>query len=201
MTWGRILICLHPSSAGPRSRCEKPPQLCSETGPRTPVKVTRCRGFTSSSGPWSGIARWPKRPAPPVPPRRWPTWKCHPSAAAWEMPIGQICCCQQKTKPLPSPAAGDKRERAQEQPCGGPSGTMATFSGAGEAKLDKGSRCPQTPAATSIQNRGCKFGFFHLNPLRRCERGEQASTLACHTPSLGRQGTQPQVPGDDLLWV
>lgn len=102
----------------------------------------------------------------------------------WEMPTGQICRCQQKTKPLPSLAAGDKRERAQEQPCGGPSGTMATFSGAGEAKLDKGSRCRQTPAAASTQNRGCKFGFFHLNPLRRCERGEQASTLACHTLSL-----------------
>lgn len=156
---------------------------------------------SGSGGPRRRIARSPKRPTLPVPPRRWPSWESHPSAVAWEMPIGQICCCQQKTKPLPSHAAGDKRERAQEQPRGGLSGTMATLSGAGEAGWTKAHAAPKLQLLPQHKTGGCKFGFFHLNPLRRCERGEQASTLACHTPSLGRQCTQPQVLGDNLLWV
>lgn len=91
------------------SVCETAPSLGWTRTPPGPLKVTRCRGFTSSSGPRGGIARSPKRLTLPVSPHRWPTWKSHPSAAAWEMPIGQICCCQRKTKPLPSRVAGDKK--------------------------------------------------------------------------------------------
>lgn len=76
------------------------------------------------------------------------------------MLIGQICCRQQKTKPLTSRVAADKRERAQEQPRGGPSGTMAILSGASDGRLDKGTRCPQTPAAASAQNRGVQIWFL-----------------------------------------
>lgn len=160
---GNILLCLHPSWAGSRSRSEKPGQLCSETGARGPVKVTRCRGFTAAAAPEGNLPAG-KSPAPPLPPQMAKP-EIPPSAAAQEMPIGQICCCQQKTKPLPSPAAGDKRDGRRSSPAEAPREQWKPFR---EAKLDKGSRCPQTPAAASAQNGGCKFGFFHVNPLRRC---------------------------------
>lgn len=118
--------------------------------------------FTSSAGPGRGIVRPPKRPAPPVPPRAdgQPGNPAPAPSVAWEMPIGQICCCRRKTKPLASHAAGDKRERARERPRGGPSGTMAILSGAGDGRPDKGARCPQTPAAASAQNRGEQIWFL-----------------------------------------
>lgn len=144
---GSILICFHPSSAGSQCQCEKPLQLWSEIRPTLLMKVTRCHCFIRSTGPGRGIFKPPNHQSPLC---RWPTWRSRPSAVAWEMPIGQTCCRQQKTKPLASHAAGDKRERAQEQPRGGPSGTMAILLGTGDGRLDKGTCCPQTPAAASV---------------------------------------------------
>lgn len=155
---GSILICFHPSSAGSQCQCKKPLQLWSEIRSALLMKVTRCHGFTRKASPGRGIFRPPNCQSPLC---RWPTWRSRPSAVAWEMPIGQTCCRQQKTKSLASHAAGYKRERAREQPRRGPSGTMAILSGASEGRLDKGAHCPQTPAAASAQNRGvqiCRLG-------------------------------------------
>lgn len=165
-TWrlGSILICLHPSSAGSQPPREKLPQLSSEIGPRAPGEGDQMSRFSPAApalgGESSGHRKALLRQCPPVqmanleiPPQR-------RRSVAWEMPIGQICCCRRKTKPLASHAAGDKWERARERPRGGPSGTMAILSGAGDGRPDKGARCPQTPAAASAQNRGEQIWFL-----------------------------------------
>lgn len=113
---------------------------------------------------------------------RWPTLKSRPSTVVWEMLISQICCHQQKTKPLTSHVAGNKKEWDQEWPRGGPSGTMAILSRTGNRTQYKGTRCPQTPAAASAQNRGVQIWFLSSKSSYALQMQRAGSHAGVHAP-------------------
>lgn len=164
-TWplGIVVTSPQPSSAGCEFSCGKATVVSGETEPVAPsggdqMSWPDVAVAPGSAGLRGGLAGTPpRRPEPPVPPAQMAHLEIPPRRRRMGDAGREICCNQQKTKPLASHATGDKRERERERPRGGPSGTMAILQGARGQAPDKGARCPQTPAAASPQNKGAQI--------------------------------------------
>lgn len=90
----------------------------------------------------------------------------------------QSRCVGVADQPNLLPSAKDKTSRKPRswwQKGAGPSGTMATPSGASDGRPDKGLCGTKLQLLSQHKTGGCKFVFFHLNPLRWCKCGERVS--------------------------
>lgn len=218
--WPRRLPAGLLLSPGPRNvtRGEHPhlpsPLLCGvttstgETAPafewnRTPRSRRRWPDVAVFTG--RGIVRPPKRPALLFPPPcRWPTWKSHPSA------VGRS---RGRCRSAKSAAVGERQNLSQAMrlamkgsgrgsgPAEAPQEQWQSFREPATEGRTKARAVPKLQLLPQHKTGGSKFGFFHLNPLRHCERGERARSLACRAPSLCHRCAQPGGPGHNLLRV
>lgn len=86
-------------------------------------------------------------------------------------------------------------------PAEAPQEQWQSFRGPATGGRTKAHAVPKLQLLPQHKTGGSKFGSFHLNPLRHCERGERARSLACRAPSLCHQCAQPGGPGHNLLRV
>nr|XP_047932583.1 uncharacterized protein LOC125184388 [Anser cygnoides] len=200
---GSIVASPHSSSAGCEFLCEKAVVLSGETGPVAPNggdQMSRsCQAAQASEGTRRDTTMAPRATGPPL--RRWPTWKSRPAAAAWEMPVAKSAAISRRQNLSQAVRPAIKGRGSGSGPTEAPQEQWQSFREPAAKRLTKALAAPRPQLLPRHKTRERKFGYFHLNPLRRRECEEWVSTLALCTPSLRHRRGQPGGLGDHLLKV
>lgn len=175
--------------------------------PSRRAEVTRCRDQMSRSrqaaqaSEGDSLGHHHDAPSHRSPLRRWPTWKSRPAAAAWEMPVAKSAAISRRQNLSQAMRPAIKERGSGSGPAEAPQEQWQSFREPAAKRLTKALAAPRPQLLPRHKTRERKFGYFHLNPLRRRECKEWVSTLALCSLSLRHRRGQPGGLGDHLLKV